>query len=329
MMSFEVHREPLYRRYYAPAASFTCLYAICVGIVLVLLPLFISYNTSTFWIKEQIVYDQPDVDYRYITLIECTGLSESNAEPLSLFYSTSSSINELYSNSLRVPFLSSAVQDDNFDGKTDRLEINVQMPLAMDERITGLTAVVYFDVKISDKAKYFFDAVAFTNFESANSMASITIDGDLLFRQTWPLSGKGGYKVPYESDPLFDVNSGTSAAEVSISTVMKRSTARNWSMVFNPTYLYAVKKGQIGAPQDLSRRGLLTNMFNASITIRVPQQPIRYSPTASVVLSNAWIQYVCFFLITAFVLYRMNSFIFRNQILSSFPVVDIIYEKMQ
>lgn len=326
-MSFEVHREPLYRRYYAPAASFTCLYAIAVAITLILLPLFIAYNTTTFWIQEEIVYTQPVVEYRYQTIFEFTG-TRANDEPLSLFYSTSASINELYSSTLRVPFLSSSVVDNNRDGKTDRLEINIQMPITYDERITGFTALVYFNVKLSDKVKYYFDAVAFSNYESTSSMSALSIDGDLLFRQTWPLSGKGGYKVPYEDDPLLDISTGTSASQVSIAAIMEQSAARNWSMVFNPTYQYANKGGQRTATQDMSRLGLLTNVFNTSLTIRIPQQPVRYTPTASVVLSNAWIQYVCYFIVVAFVLFRLNSFIFRNQILSTLPVADIVYEKM-
>lgn len=44
-MSFEVHREPLYRRYYAPICSAACAYTILFGFILIILPLIIAYNS--------------------------------------------------------------------------------------------------------------------------------------------------------------------------------------------------------------------------------------------------------------------------------------------
>ena len=36
-------------------------------------------------------------------------------------------------------------------------------------------------------------------------MAALHADGDIAFRQTWPLGAGGGYKAPYEHDPLLPV----------------------------------------------------------------------------------------------------------------------------
>ena len=48
---------------------------------------------------------------------------------------------------------------------------------------------------------------------------------------------------------------------------------------------------------------------------------IRYTPGASEVLKFAWIQYMSFFLVIAFVLFRLNEFVFRHQVIkSSFPL---------
>ena len=77
----------------------------------------------------------------------------------------------------------------------DRLEINIQMPIASDELIHGFTALVYYNVKFSEKVKYLIDAVSYVNYDSGGGMSALTLDGDLVLRQTWPLEGKGGYKV--------------------------------------------------------------------------------------------------------------------------------------
>lgn len=316
-MSFEVHREPLYRRYYAPAASLSCCYAIVFGVALLVLPLIISYSTTTFWEEERIVYEQPTVQYRYQTFLELSGTKSSgdSAVPVNIFYSTTAAVNSLYSNTLRVPMLSSATLDDNKDGKLDRLEVNVQMPVNSDEKIHGFTALVYFNAQFTEKVRYLFDAVAYVHY-SGGAMSAVVMDGDLRFRQTWPLQGTGGFKVPY-SDQLIDVSSGSSASDVSISSIMRRSVARNFSMVFSPTYQQATSWGGNGV-----------TMFNASITIRIPQQPVRYFAPPSVLLATAWVQYVAFFIVVAFAMFRVNSFVFRNQLLRTYPVADIVYEKM-
>ena len=78
------------------------------------------------------------------------------------------------------------------------------------------------------------------------------------------------------------------------------------SLSFTPTYTYAFT--------DLSSRS-----FNATVVMRIPYQDIKYIPSVSEVLKLAWIQYISFFIVVAFVLFRMNSFIFRHQVLLWVP----------
>jgi hypothetical protein len=46
----------------------------------------------------------------------------------------------------------------------------------------------------------------------------------------------------------------------------------------------------------------------------------RYTPTVSAVLKNAWIQYLAFFAVISFLLFRLNSFVFRHKVNLSSPV---------
>lgn len=320
-MSFEVHREPLYRRYYATSFSGACCYSIAFGFILIVLPLIIAYNTSAFWLKDDVIYEQPSVSYRYYTIVELHGLR--NGAPMNLYYSTSPTTNKLNTEILRIPLFQSAELDDNRDGFTDRLELGIQMPLTPAECIYSLNSVVYFDVKFETIAKYEFDAVSYINFESTSCIAKVDIDGDLLLRQTWPLSAKGGYKVPYSSDPLINIQANTAAKDIYISTIMHRNNARNYSMTYRKNFEYVERR--VGSvPTDNST----VPYFNASMIIRIPIQPMRYTPTVSAVLKNAWIQYISFFAVISFLLFRLNSFVFRHKLLHTHITADIIYEKM-
>ena len=113
--------------------------------------------------------------------------------PLSLFYSTSKPINELNAARLRIPVFQSAELDDNRDGRIDRIEIAMQMPLAPTETINGFTALIYCNSQVDSKAKYIFDTASYVNYESNSAMTQLTMDGDFMLRQTWPLTVKGGY----------------------------------------------------------------------------------------------------------------------------------------
>lgn len=113
-------------------------------------------------------------------------------QPLNLQYSTSTTINKLFPSVLRIPLFQSAELDDNRDGRTDRIEIALQMPLAPSETIHGLSALVYLDAELNTKARYIIDSASIVTFESFAPISKISLDGDLLFRQTWPLLVKGG-----------------------------------------------------------------------------------------------------------------------------------------
>ncbi len=111
---------------------------------------------------------------------------------MNLFYSTSFDVNNAHANNLRVPELQSAELDDNRDGKTDRLELTIQMPLSPKEQVYNFNVLIHYKVKFNSKVKYIFDAVSVVSFDSALSLGHVTVDGDLLLRQAKRLSAKGG-----------------------------------------------------------------------------------------------------------------------------------------
>jgi hypothetical protein len=65
-----------------------------------------------------------------------------------------------------------------------------------------------------------------------------------------------------------------------------------------------------------------------TVSMRVPEQPLWYTPNASEVLKWAWMQYISFFVLIGWLLFRLNSYVFRHQLLPSYPVADIVNEKM-
>ena len=72
---------------------------------------------------------------------------------------------------------------------------------------------------------------------------------------------------------------------------------------------------------------LAPKFFNTTLSIRVPSQPLLYTPTATEVLKFAWIQFVAFFFIIGFLFYRLTGFVFRHRLLYAKTEADIVHEK--
>jgi hypothetical protein len=117
----------------------------------------------------------------------------SDGTSMSLFWSTSPGINQLYSSSLRSSTIKSLEVDENEDGLTDRLEINLLIPLSDDESITSLDGLIFSEIKLQQKARYLYDAVSHISIRSGGEgMSQVYVDGNIIIRQAGPFIARGG-----------------------------------------------------------------------------------------------------------------------------------------
>ena len=119
-------------------------------------------------------------------------LPDRNGVPMTLYYSTSPVLNQLVDN-VRIPVFQTAEIDANHDGLPDRLEASMQLPIAQNETMLGVTALFLHDITLQQRGRYKFDAASYVQYSSAIPIDTLTIDGDLKFKQTWPLVVGGGY----------------------------------------------------------------------------------------------------------------------------------------
>jgi hypothetical protein len=134
--------------------------------------------------------------------------------------------------------------------------------VAANEKITGVSCAVYFDVQLNSIAKYLFDAVIFANYESGTPIAKLDMEGDMKIRLSWPLSAYGGYKTPYQNDPLFPAfKFGTSAEEFYLDVITRKSNNRNstcisrsaHASIYSPrTTVWFVVHSLDGVPTDVA-----------------------------------------------------------------------------
>ena len=323
MPSFEVFREPLHRRYVASLCSCTALFYVASLLLLLLTPYFIAYSASRgdFWLKSSTYVEQPDVEYQYSVLVNGFGTSAGGSDDLRVVYSTSNAVNALFPDEARSALLSSREVDANEDGLVDRVEVNLQLPLGPAEKLTSVDMLVFFQHRLKRRAKLVFDSLAHVSHSGGAPGRGFTVDGDLSVRQVWLAFVKGGFKVPYEDDPLFDVADISSAEQVSFGRILARHAARNLTAVFTPTYAHWQPES-MHVPANGGALGDGGRVFNLTATFRIGQQEIVYTPGVGEVVKEAWVEYLAFLLLTYFLLHRLLAFVYYHQLVDTRVYVD-------
>lgn len=177
------------RRYVAPWCSIACFINFLIIAGALILPLYIAWashsefeGTKThapqsqqqriqhrdvflpiadFWIKEQILFEQPRVTYTHQYIVFLTGYkglpptltNTAPPKPFQIAWTTSPNANDMLGNIVRPPTLKSRATDFNLDGRPDELLITATMPLADDEVVTGVQAIAFINAQFSVSAE--------------------------------------------------------------------------------------------------------------------------------------------------------------------------------
>ena len=310
-----VYSEPLYRRYYASRFSLAYVGFAVIALIAIILPFFLAYsNTPNFWLKTSTYREQPSVLYNHKTVVLLHGRRDDGSL-FKLFFSTMSALNALYSADLRLPVLRATPLDTNRDGRVDRFVAEVAMPLLPSEHIYSAQVANLFTVRLKDRARLEFEALAFAEKEAGLPGAGLYVDGDFVLKQTWPLKPIGGYWTPYSDEPLIDPESPT-FLEGHIPRLLAAVAARNYTCDL-------VKRHESWAPSaGPPANSPDSYVFNVTMDMRVPIADVLYTPTATEVLKAAWIRYLSLAVLVYYLLDKLLSFVFYYQLLDTTMCVE-------
>ena len=151
---------------------------------------------------------------------------------------------------------------------------------------------------------------------------SLFVDGDYVLKQKWPFRAKGGYYLPYKRFPLLDPSDHKiKLQETLLPNIIFGYRNRNNTLDYQQTY--KVWTPSPGVPDN---HGAYAN-FNLTFVLRVPQQDILYTPTASEVLKDAWLKYLAIFVVVKYLLEFFASFVAYNQLVDTTMRVETPHER--
>ena len=319
-MVAEVYTSTIRKRYYASRFSLTYLYYVCAGLLTIVLPFFLAYYASggSFWLKESSYNEQARIKNKAKLMLLLEG-EDSSGYPTNIFFSTMGSVNELMSQNLRVPQIKSREVDENRDGRIDRIELSIVMPLLEEEKIYSASIVNFLHFQLNDKTMIDMESLVYASESSGIQGSSWYVEGNVNFEQRSPLQKVAGMKFLYGGagevllDSLTDSQSLISNKDIDLSSLLLKYNSRNFTTSLVPSSSVWTR-GYNGNRVD---QQLGTNIFNTTMILRIPVSQIKYTPDVAEVLKDAWIQYAAFLLVVAFLLDRLSSFVYTNKLLNS------------
>lgn len=273
------------------------------GLCLVVVPFFLAYSSS-FWLKTNVYREQPKVifEHKFFGYVN------------DVFFSSMASVNHLYQEQLRIPTARSIEIDANDDGLVDRFRLELTVPLLEEEFVLSSSIMCFFNAKLSGDrgVKAEFEALAYVQAASPAPGSSLYVDSDFVLNQRWPLRAKGGYQLLYDEDvPLLDPQRrDVETAQLNMARIVAAYRDRNATMDLDRTYT-------VWTPTSAH-----ASHFNITLNLRIPTGDVLYTPNVSEVLKDAWIKYLSVFLVVAYLLDALCSFVYRNYLLDDTTAED-------
>ncbi|XP_038070170.1 transmembrane protein 231-like isoform X2 [Patiria miniata] len=255
-----------------------------------------SVYLKCLWLKNAFYREQPTVQFKHQMLL----LVDTQDEASYLAWSTYQNFNQLQQQHLRIPLVKTRKEDNNRDGRYDMLHFSVSVPVLATENVLGVKLILLFDYRLYRFSSLRMEAMAYMEHTSPLSGSEFIADGELRLRLKMPLSHKAvdtRYDTPViNGDSVF-------VSDYQLSKIFSDYISRNVSTYFECRY--PVWQRGPSSSETFLIRG----------TVRYPEELLVYIPGFFQVLIWAWVQYLAVLLIFIYLIARVKTFIFQNQLI--------------
>ncbi|KAK3732038.1 hypothetical protein RRG08_026425 [Elysia crispata] len=300
MAMFEVFSHPELRRYKTSVVSKASILMLAILALTFIPPLLVVYRSYGFWLREASYREQPKVAFKkeFIMVLDL----QNSAGGDSIVYSTFQQYNNLLQSKLRIPIIKAREDDLNHDGKYDRLDLNIEVPMLATDQVVGVKLLLFFYYRLRRFSQFHMESLAYIEHSSGVSGSSLQVFSDLSLQQKQLLGHKG-------TDRRYNgslVNETQVYADVySMSTIFRKYSERNVT-----TYLQdPLKVWSTGRAADAP--------FRISTLINYPEQQVFYAPGFWYLIKWGWIQYASVLLIFLYIFNKVKVFVFQHQIVAT------------
>mmetsp|Transcript_9400 Transcript_9400/g.19820 ORF Transcript_9400/g.19820 Transcript_9400/m.19820 type:complete len:328 (-) Transcript_9400:306-1289(-) len=312
MKKVVVFEEPLSRRYATPRLSFTYLVIVLSNSFALMVPFYFCTGTEgDFWLKNDTYRETPDIKFLYKFIMVLETASPTSDKTNEIFVSTMDSLNVLRPETYRMANVMFHEDDADLDGMFDSFTLDATVPLAKDEKIMSMQALLFFNFRLQKRVKFDMESVAYTSFDSGIPISRFDTTGSLMLRQTSPFGVRKYFSALYTEDtPLVDVielSSTNRITDANIGNILEEYRERDIATDY--VERYPIKYRAL----DTGENGT----FRIEMKMDISEQEVLYIPTLVEVLKDAWVKYLSVVVLCWFLIKRIKSFAFSQNLLRS------------
>jgi len=317
-MGHVVHREPVRRNYYATLCSCAFFISVCLTTLAFVLPLVAAWTSDHFWIKQKTYREQPKMTFKKkMMIILQTKDSAQNDGVSTLSWCTNEYGNEIMSSSIRVPVVREMEKDDDRDGSTDTMELNVRVPLKRTEAVHGVWFIALYRYRLTEHVDVEWEAAAIVDERTPLDSEALVVDGDFYIRQRDLFTSADETSALYSDEVMLEGGQYASIDDFLPQNMVQNYSARTFSTTFDYRYpVWVPRTKEVPVDRTFTH-------FDFNVTLRVPTDTITYRPGFGETIKFGIIQYVAFYVVIAPLVTIVQNFIFRNQIVESKVVVEV------
>lgn len=298
---------PYTRSFVAPRCSPAYCVHVIFWLILILLPVFVTFSTDSVWVKESVYHEQPLVTFAHDLMIVLSGDEPASA----VGWGTRAELDPLLPPQIKVPVVRSAQIDKNFDGVPDMWKLSLDIPTgSVDVGYRHLFLLAVYNFELRHKVHERIAGLVSLDVSSPFPATGAWVRGQLRLRQDLPLAAASDVRSVYAENPLVVDPRSSWAMEhqpLTVSSILGRYAERNETV-----HLEQV----LPAVWDYSPR----DFFRLELEIDVPPQPVSFVPGAVEVMKIAWMQLLALGVPVWLVLNTVRTFMYDNQVVETYVV---------
>lgn len=295
MVLYRVYSEPALDKYYSTVFSKATFFQILLYLVLIIPPFFIAYHTNDFWQYTSSYREQPDVNFLNRLFIQ---ISAENGVGGSSTWSSFPNLNSLLqAQEIATPVIQSQEDDTNQDGKNDVLYLNITFTNLRHD-VRAIKLLLFTNLEFRLFASTSFQSLVYLSQSWSAPTSRLWVGGALGMTQRVPFPAHG--RVDSFNAPLLNTG-GLVVEDFELRNILRNYNKRNVTT-------------SLEQPLVVWEAGDTCN-FALELELTYPVLTVTYYPGFWQLLKFAWIQYLAILVIFWWVIKRVQSFVFQNQVI--------------
>mmetsp|Transcript_59058 Transcript_59058/g.141050 ORF Transcript_59058/g.141050 Transcript_59058/m.141050 type:complete len:319 (-) Transcript_59058:5-961(-) len=272
--------------------------------VLIVVPLFGVFASDNVWVKESAYREQPAVRFAHDVFVTTTGSKSGDVAG----WTNLASLQPLLPSNVQVPALRVSSADNNHDGLSDSISVDIDLPLGgVDNGVQRVLLLCTFVYELRERVRTSMTGMVALDLSAPYPATGVQVLGELALKQSAPLRVHSDLRDVYISSPLEWTGSDSWEAlnqPLRIPSLLARYAERNETLQLNQVAPVMWDY----APRD---------SFHVRLQAKVPPQLIQYTPGVLEALKFAWMQFAALLVPTWLVVSCVLTYAFERQIVET------------